>query len=177
MTIAVVAWIEIFVALALRWLVLNERLERTVQARGSHPYLSRDELTDLLVDDPKTFARVASREWLKGVSARTQASSDPDIERRRMSGNRGYVVLLAYLFLGTPLLGLVTVVIASISWMLLVTMLLALQVLLLGYWLQRLREGRRHAEGVAVVAAIGGIAAVLVATVVGAILAMSGPAT
>lgn len=173
MSFVVVAWIEVLIALGLRWLILNERLEHTVRARRSRPYLTRDELTDLLVEDPRKFARSAPREWLKGLAARTQASSDPEIEGDRTSGNRGYAVVVGYIFLGTPLLGLVVGMIGQTSWELLVATLLLLQVVLLGYWLLRLNQARRQAESVALVASIGGIAAVFVATVVGALLVIA----
>lgn len=167
MIIAAVAWVEVFVVLALRWLILNERLERIIQEQGDHPYLSRDELMELLVENPKSFARTAPREWWKGLLARTSHSSHPNIERTRTSGNRGYTALFAYIFVGTPLLGLGAAVLARVSLNLLVATWLLLQLLLIGYWLQRLWDARRSSERFAVVVSACGIAAVIVATAVG----------
>ena len=175
MSIAVVVWIEIFVTLALRWLVLNEQLDRTIRGRPIHGYLGYDELSDLLSNDPKGFARSAPREWLKGLRARTETSPDPVVEHHRTRGNRGYVVMVAYLFLGTPLVLASIGILGRASSVLLAATFLAVQGLILTYWLWRLRIARRRPESgdLTSTVAVTGICAVLVCAAIGAALLTS----
>jgi hypothetical protein len=175
MTLVFVVWIEIFLTLALRWLVMNERLDQTFRARESGRYLARDELTDLLVKDPKTFARTAPSQWLKGLSARTQTSTDAVIEQQRTRGNRGYLAVVAYLFLGTPLVLAIAGILGRASMALLAATFLALQGALLSYWLRRLWSARQGPKPDALTTAlsIAGICAVVIGALLGAFLLTS----
>jgi hypothetical protein len=172
--VIMVVWVELLITLVLRWTLLNERLDHTIRARQPDGYLQRDELMELLVNDPKKFARSAPREWLKGLDARTEQSADPTIEQDRNRGNRGFLAVIVFAILGVPLVVAVAIL-GREAPLLVAIVLLAVQAGLLTYWIQRFLGGCRavEADNFAIAVAIAGIGVVLVASGLAAILLIS----
>ena len=166
MIIVVVLWIECFITLSLRWLVENERLEQTIRSVSPDSHRGRDEMTDLLLRDPGEFARTAPRQWAEGVGTRLQPSPAPAVERRRGGSNRSFAALVVYIFIGTPVLGMLAIAAARTSWVLLVGSTGLIQVILFGYWTNRMIRARRSEEDFDFWVAVSGLTATGAATAI-----------